>query len=309
MLLAVAVRQADLACAGQVVEGWNEWSHSSWQALQSSSSLWTKWSFSQTDGSLIDTSPPIQHFYGKYASLRSKLDYTYHANYSLERQELQDYIIDSILNATAAPQPAACSTAAPWVVFMAGAMGAGKSWSIQQLSQRGHFPLDSFVTVDYDDIRHELPEFSLLVERHPLVAGKVTSKEAGFVAELLTLISLQQGRNVLVDGSLRNAAWYQWYFRHLRKYSPDVQIAILHVTAPRNTVLQRAQERSKSTGRVVPDDVLEHALHQVPKSIQVLRHQVDYFAEIRNSHSLELLTGSWVDFAETWSLLQQDCPQ
>jgi predicted kinase len=194
----------------------------------------------------------------------------------------------------------------PWIVFTAGAMGAGKSWSIRHLAQRGYFPLKSFVTVDPDEIRRHLPEFDYLLKHHPEHAGEWTRKEAGFVAELLTQASLDQGRNVLVDGSLRDAAWYRSYFGTLRDSYSRLQIGILHITAPRDVVLQRANERSKTTGRVVPRETLEHALEQVPKSIALLRPECDYFAEIHNAHSLQLRTGTWNDFQQAWS---QNCKE
>ena len=39
--------------------------------------------------------------------------------------------------------------------------------------------------------------------------------------------ALQKGKNVLVDGSLRNAHWYLEYFRNLRDKFPIIKIAIL----------------------------------------------------------------------------------
>lgn len=326
MLLAVAVRRADFASAGQVMEGWNEWSHASWhQAI--STWRWTDDACADSSSSLYDDSTLIQEqnnrFYGKYTSLRSKLDYSYHSNYSMERQALQDDIIDSILNNTLTrttnddtfTNNNMCSTRPrrPWIVFTAGAMGAGKSWTVQQLHLQGHFPLESFVTVDPDEIRHYLPEFSTLSQKYPHLAGEWTNKEAGFVAELLTLVALHQGRNVLVDGSLRNAVWYQVYIQELRTSFRLLRIAILHVTAPRHLVLQRAHERGQSTSRVVPHSVLEHALKHVPKSIQLLKHHVDYFCEIENANGLKLASGAaktWHDFSKAWSLEEEEeCQQ
>jgi predicted kinase len=246
-------------------------------------------------------------FHGKYAALRKNLDYSYHAHYSTERQYMQDSIIDFFLNSTRLAMDettgGVCSSPPqPWILFTAGAMGAGKSWSIHQLAKQGHFPLERFVSVDPDDIRRHLPEFKYFLQSHPENAGEWTRKEAGFVAELLIQASLRQGRNVLVDGSLRDARWYQTYFDSLRQAYSSSRIAILHVTAPSELVMQRARDRSLQTGRVVPEDTLEDALVKVPRSIEVLRPQCDYFAEIQNAESLELIAGgSWKDFAQTWS--------
>lgn len=108
------------------------------------------------------------------------------------------------------------------------------------LVEKGHFPLLAFVTVDPDEIRRHLPEFHLYVEQSPELAGELTRKEAGYIAEILTLAGLQAGKNVLVDGSLRDSEWYKKYFARLRRDFKYLRIAIIHVTAPRDAVFQRA---------------------------------------------------------------------
>ena len=58
---------------------------------------------------------------------------------------------------------------------------------------------------------------------------------------MLTLAALQSGKNVLQDGSLRDSDWYKSYFGRLRKEFPHVRQGIIHVTAPRDAVFQRAE--------------------------------------------------------------------
>jgi Zeta toxin len=89
-----------------------------------------------------------------------------------------------------------------------------------------------------------LPEFHMYVNANPELAGDLTRKEAGFIAEILTLAALQGGKNVLQDGSLRDSDWYQTYFERLRREFPKVRHAIIHVTAPREAVFQRAEVSS-----------------------------------------------------------------
>ena len=98
----------------------------------------------------------------------------------------------------------------------------------------------SFLNHASDEIRRFMPEFHIYIERSPELAGELTRKEAGFIAEILTLAGLYAGKNVLVDGSLRDAAWYEKYYESLRKEFPNLRIAIIQVTAPRDTVFQRA---------------------------------------------------------------------
>ena len=248
-----------------------------------------------------------QAFYGPYAHIRKTLDYSYHRNYTKERQFLQDSIIDEFLEDVSIKDVNGnvCTTPTePWLVFTAGAMGAGKGHTIHELVKKGRFPLLAFVTVDPDEIRRRFPEFGLYAEKCPALAGELTHKEAGYVAEILTLVGLQAGKNVLVDGSLRDHEWYQKYFAFLRKEYPIYNIAIIHVVAPRDAVFERAAERAKRTGRVVPQNVLEKALEQVPKSVKILTPLADFFCELNNGPGpdIEMISSDedWDTFQANW---------
>lgn len=247
-------------------------------------------------------------FFGAFSAIRKRLDYTYHCNYTKVRQGLQDSIIMDMLNTALLTDinGSVCTTPAdPWIVFTAGAMGAGKSYTINKLVDKGRFPLLAFVRVDPDEIRRHLPEFTLYVNQHPELAGELTRKEAGFISEILTMAALLAGKNVLVDGSLRDSKWYEAYFKLLRNEYSNLRIGILHIVAPRNAVLQRAADRAKKTGRVVPKETLEMALDQVPRSVKVLAPLADYFAELNNAPNtidIELLNQDedWDDFQCQW---------
>lgn len=192
-------------------------------------------------------------FFGRLKKIRQRLDHNYHANYSRARQSLQDAIIESMLqknstkglNDNKDTRPLEYSVLAePWIIFTAGVMGAGKSYTIRQLHANGQFPLESFVTVDPDEIRRLLPEFNVYVRTCPEKAGELTRKEAGMMAEILTEAALERGQNVLVDGSLRDAAWYQNYFTVLRHSFPSLKLGIIHITAPIEAIFERVKVRS-----------------------------------------------------------------
>lgn len=68
------------------------------------------------------------NFYGQFAHIRATLDYSYHCNYTHERQRFQDSIIREYLEAAVIEDRngEVCTTPTePWIVFTAGAMGAG----------------------------------------------------------------------------------------------------------------------------------------------------------------------------------------
>jgi hypothetical protein len=111
---------------------------------------------------------------------------------------------------------------------------------IDYLVKQGRFPLLGFVKVNSDAIRRYLPEYHLYIETNPGLAGDLTNKEAGYIAEILALAGLHAGKNILVDGSLRCASWYRAYFDRLRREFPGLRLAIIHVTAPREAIFQHA---------------------------------------------------------------------
>jgi len=118
------------------------------------------------------------------------------------------------------------ATTNPWIVFTAGAMGAGKGYTIKHLHRKNRFPLSNFTIIDPDEIRRLLPEFDVYTNSiEPSLAehaGTFTKKEAGYIAELFLHVALQQqqsdndcgttgtgtgtgtGKNVLIDGSLKD---------------------------------------------------------------------------------------------------------
>jgi hypothetical protein len=115
---------------------------------------------------------------------------------------------------------------------------------------------------------------------------------------------------VFIDGSLRNSAWYAQYFEKLRHDYQNIQIAILHVTAPREAVFQQALERGVQTGRIVPRETLKNTIEQVPKSVQELGPLSDFFVDLHNppdADGIKLRTEgtSWDSFQSVW---MQQCP-
>jgi len=105
------------------------------------------------------------------------------------------------------------STPQQWVVFTAGPMGAGKSHTLRWLALHGLFPLNDFVLADPDVIRNELPEMKGYIQTCPLRAGQLTHREAGYMLEIVVEEGLKEGKNVLVQGSLRDADWHARYFQ------------------------------------------------------------------------------------------------
>eukprot|EP01039_Chlorochromonas_danica_P005781 gene5782-6366_t len=231
-------------------------------------------------------------FVGKYGEIRSTLDYNYHKMYSEERQLFQDRIVDLLLETKIKDHrnnEITCEiTAQRWAVFTAGPMGVGKGYTLRWLHRENIFPIEAFVYVDPDVVRFLLPESYSYNEMDQSSMGYLTQKEVGYIAEVLTQAALIHHKNVLVDGSLRDALWYSDYFQSLRKTYPQIKIAILHVMAPLEKVLKRSRLRAVRDGRSVPDDWIAETAKIIPHSVAALAPLVDFHAELVNDDEVEI---------------------
>jgi len=261
-------------------------------------------------------------FVGPFRETRRGLDYSYHSNYRTERQAVQDGIVARFLQcgvsvgtppagmpavaggasdvagaknggayatapALAEPDTIAAAkdineAARPWIVYTAGAMGAGKSHSLRDLHARGLFPLERFIWIDPDAIKGLLPDTPRYVRHNRREAGALTHKESGFIAEIVTIEALRRNKCLVIDGSARDHEWYARCFERMKREFPHYCIAILMITAPRERVFARARRRAAVTFRVVSDETIDAAIEQVPVSFERLRQFADYAAVLEN---------------------------
>lgn len=221
----------------------------------------------------------VIHFTGPHADIRPLLDYTYHRKYTEARVKLQDELIERCFTQCAQ----AGNEMLPWIVFTAGAMGAGKGFVTRWMDQHDILPLQNFIVVDPDQIRQMLPEWKIYVQRDASTAGDLTQKEAGCIAEILGYRGLRERYNVIFDGSLRDTSWYLEFFTRLRREFPGIRIMILHIIADEQEVLQRAEERGRQTGRVVPVELLLESMAQVPQSVRALAPEADFVCRVVNA--------------------------
>ena len=235
-----------------------------------------------------------------FAQARSLIDYSYHRNPALNRQEFQDTILSRIATTE--------TTKSPWIVFTAGAMGVGKGYVLSTLNSAGLIPLHKFLKIDPDMLKSELPEQAGYLQADPKSAATKLHRESTQMADVLLEHALLKRTHILVDGSLRNVDWNLQLFDRIRTAS--YKIAILHVTSSRETVHARAEMRAQLTGRTVPRELIDESIEQVPRSVSKLSPKADVVYEIINEegHPLQLKSSkqgsdsfeSWMDFGRTW---------
>ena len=279
-------------------------------------------------------------FYGSYGHVRKQLDYTFHCCYRKERQWLHDSIIEDYLedveeeedettlssdienfgpstrNISTTSSSGALCTDTTWLIMTAGVKGAGKHYTIQRLIIEDKLPLtNSYIVADQNDIALRLPEYDIYRESSPELVIKLTRKEAKYITETLTWAGLQiQGQTVIWDSALGDVQFFMEYIEKLRNSIPNLKIALFHITADLNVIMERCKQRSKETGVTIDPEQIESMLQALPTAFEQVSNVVDYSCTIRNNGNdledakdddddLQLLTESetWDTFREAFS--------
>lgn len=244
----------------------------------------------------------LDSFQPKYAEFRKGgippqyRDYNYHSNYTPERQAWQDLIVE-MTTQRHAPQPR------PWIVFSCGAMGCGKGYAFEYMSQMGHFPIEKIVRIDPDFFKSLMPEWQGYVDANS-DAGTLTHKESCFIQEICVEVALKHRQNIWVDGSLRDVDWNSKVFDDIRTRHPHYRIGIFIVHASKPTVLKRIDERRKLTGRAVPSDKFEQSYSAPPVALFELGPKSDWVIRVDNETIPTLVDFSSHDSTGNWSLVK-----
>ena len=213
---------------------------------------------------------------GRFRDVRNGLDTAYHGTYTEARQLLQDKMIESVVAFGEAQRH-------PWLIYTAGAMGAGKSRTIGWMSEQGYFPLSQIVHLDPDMFKTHFPEWQGYLSSAMCEAGSRTRRESGYLVEIAQQAAMAARKHVWVDGSLRDGEWYASELQRVREAHPGYRLAIVYVKADDDVVLERVRRRAEMTGRAVPEAEVRDSLARVPKSVEVLCPLVDFLAVIDNT--------------------------
>jgi len=239
-----------------------------------------------------------------FLNIRETRDVAWHGNYTPARQAWQDAFVDSILgpdfSATAIPQKR------PWAILTCGAYGAGKGFVRRWMEDNGIIPLSDVVHIDPDYFKTQMPEWKGYITHSPDMAGTLTHRESGYIQEIVTELAMGAHQHVWVDGSLRNVDWFLEFLKNMRQRFPAYQIAILRVFAAEATIVARAEERGKITGRKIPISVLRDSIRAVnPQSLCKLYNYTDIVAHVNNDIGPELAD---INYGRRVQKATQKCP-
>lgn len=217
----------------------------------------------------------------KYDYLNEFIDQEHHVQYDLERKMIHEIIIDKYLE----NKQSNVLFAVPQILFTSGCYGSGKSHVLHLLEKNNKIKLSEWTHVDPDIIRSYIPEYFEYLKQNPWTAGSKTNNEACYLAELIQLILLFNGKNIIMDGSMKDHVWYTIYIQWLKNKFVMYKTTILHVKTTWELILERNLLRAEQTKRSIPLKLLKSTFGASYDAFIILRKIVDESFIINNNDS------------------------
>lgn len=211
----------------------------------------------------------------KFTNLKKYIDYSWHTEYPAIREVLHAKILsDHFLNK---PQ-----VKSPTIIFTGGCYGAGKGHTMRYLHSIGKINLNDWVYADPDKIRTNFPEYEKLVTEQGNKMGDITSKEAGYLVELVEYYALENGYNIIIDGSLKDYEWHISHFSMIRTNFKSFQIIVIFVMANLDTIIKRSHKRCEETLRCVPIQTIEQTFTKIDVAYEEYKKIIPKCYKVRN---------------------------
>lgn len=220
-----------------------------------------------------DLSAPLV---GEFTDERLLIDETYHGIYSRRRQLLQDRLLKTHLEG-------GTTSTRPRLIFITGPIGAGKTWVRSELERLHYLDPSVFLTLDPDQIKGDIPEYTKIQQTNPELAANMVHRESNYLLELATERALLLQKNIVLDLAMRDVNYFKQIVTRIQKTQPQYQIEIIHVTNSLENMLKNANERAIKTGRYVDDEVVEASLADTKVAIDTLRPLVHRVFDIDNT--------------------------
>jgi UDP-N-acetylglucosamine kinase len=186
-----------------------------------------------------------------------------------EHDKLRDLFADQRLDGTAEREK-------PKAVILAGQPGAGKT-GLKRAAKAELSPNGGVVVVDTDELRSYHSAYPELIKKNDRIAADSVQKDAGQWAAELTRDAMENRRNLIVDGTLKNPDSASRLCQDLKAQGYDIEIRVLAV--PKEDSMQgvyRRYERPKAEGmpgRWVPERIHDESYDGLVKSVRRLERE------------------------------------
>jgi predicted ABC-type ATPase len=186
-----------------------------------------------------------------------------------ERKVLHDQIRGEFFDAV----PSVESGAQPIAILTMGGPASGKSSAV------GNVDKAKFVVCNPDEVRERLPEYQDAIDVNGTYgasaknAATMTQGEASFITRQIRRDAIDQRKNVLIDGSGKDAGEYETLIRDLKAKGYYVKLVATDLDA--DEAAERAKWRAEETGRWVPREYSDKVYDVVPKNFMQISRLAD----------------------------------
>ena len=202
-------------------------------------------------------------------------------NYTKQRLKLHQQI-QAKFSAHVAPVP---KDRRPVALITMGGPAAGKGTVVRAIMR----DTSDFVLVNPDDVKEEMPEYKKGLDLGKDADGKpISARDAAWlahdessdIASKIEQDAIRDRKNVLIDGTGKNAAKYERKIEALRKAGYRIKLVMPHL--PLETAVTRVEQRAEATGRYVPEDIVRHAHTVIPGNFERIARAADEFTLFSN---------------------------
>ena len=182
-------------------------------------------------------------------------------SYTPERQKFHAEILDKIINGytnrkgeKVPPMSKPPEGTKPRMVVLCGGSGSGKSTITPTVKEKHGW--EDFQSVDPDAIMTEFfPEWDELSEQNVLQSAYLAHDEASDIAKMVTQYLINNGYNVIVDGTFSKPKKADELFGYIEDSGIEYESSLIAIDVDEAVSVKSCQDRFVNTGRLVPESV------------------------------------------------------
>ncbi|KMJ58005.1 hypothetical protein AB685_14385 [Bacillus sp. LL01] len=161
----------------------------------------------------------------------------------------------------------------PFAILVGGGTASGKTQLRKEIIEKElKENFISYSLVDADEIKLLLPHYYEFLETAPSQAAALVHKESTYLRDLALEKLIQSRTSFLYEGTMAKSRNYLELMKKLKEAGFLIHVWIADV--PLEVARKRAKVRENSTGRRVPESVIQNTHKQIPRTFLLLKKHV-----------------------------------